>query len=86
MKTTTSRRSEPPTPREIQKGQVWRRRDPSGDAVEFEVVRFGQNPFGQPSVFGRTPSGKIIQCPLGQMKNDRNRFEHVHNDRVRATA
>lgn len=69
--------------RAVEVGQVWKRRDPNGEWIEFEIVRIGKNPYGQPSADGRTPSGKIIKCGINPMLKDTERFVFVNDDRVR---
>ncbi len=61
---------------------VWRREDPSGAWVTFEVTHFGKNMFGARIVKGRTASGKTITCSHPQMENGDSRFEHVHDNYV----
>ena len=72
--------------REVLIGSCWRRADPSGASVLFEVIATDAiNSWGQRAVKGRTPSGKVIWCSLASMQNGDPRFEHVHDERVRRT-
>lgn len=66
-------------------GSVWRRQDPSGAWILFEVIAFQRNPFGQNGARGKTLRGRPMVCDLSAMENGDPRFEHVHDDRVRKT-
>ena len=61
-------------------GSVWRRREPNESWVQFEVTHLGNNPNGQPTATGKTPSGKRIKASLTQMENGHERYEHVHDN------
>lgn len=71
--------SQPP----ILVGGVWKRKDPSGSWVQFEVITFGTNPWGQRCAKGKTPSGKVITLNLPEMEKAGGRFEHVHDNYVK---
>lgn len=68
--------------REVQIGAVFRRRDPNGQWVTFEVVSFTTTPYGQRAVRGKTTGGKVVTCSRPAMENGDPRFEWVHDNYV----
>lgn len=54
-------------PMSVEKGSVWRRTDPSGSSVEFEVTAIALGPVGVQVATGRTTRGKLIKAQVRQM-------------------
>ncbi len=75
-----------PAKRAVLVGSVWKRLDPNGRWILFEVTHIGSNPHRQPVATGKTPSGKMIKGSISQMESGDPRFEHVHDNYVRTAS